>query len=479
MKTLTIQATIIFVMVIFLSAGCNRKQTCTESTQANYIDTTGLVLPHERQVNYQKMEFTAFVHFNMNTFTNVEWGKGDADPSLFNPTNFDAEQWVKAFKEAGMKMVILTAKHHDGFCLWPSEYTDYTIENSPYKNGNGDIVKEVADACRKYGLKFGFYLSPWDRHEPAYGTDQYNQFYKNQLRELLTNYGKVHEVWFDGAKGPNAKDMEYDFQGYWAMVRKHQPEAVIFSDKGPDVRWIGNEDGIAGETNWSLMDTSKVEVGKADRDYLNSGDPSGSRWVVGECDVSISSDWFYHTDSRLKTVDELLNIYEKSVGRNGLLLLNVPPDQRGLLPEAYVQRLHAFADTVDAIYSKDLAQDAAVTPSGVRSPERCFSGAHLTDTSYSSIWAPEQGTVKSSIELSFSDVIAPRRILIQENINYGQRVKAFAVDIQSNGNWETIQNGTTIGYKRILKLPGREIEGIRVRIEDAKASPILSRVALY
>jgi len=479
MKTLTIQATIIFVMVIFLSAGCNRKQNCTESTKANYIDTTGLVLPHERQVNYQKMEFTAFVHFNMNTFTNVEWGKGDADPSLFNPTNFDAEQWVKAFKEAGMKMVILTAKHHDGFCLWPSEYTDYTIENSPYKNGKGDIVKEVADACRKHGLKFGFYLSPWDRHEPAYGTDQYNQFYKNQLRELLTNYGKVHEVWFDGAKGPNAKDMEYDFQGYWAMVRKHQPEAVIFSDKGPDVRWIGNEDGIAGETNWSLMDTSRVEVGKADRDYLNSGDPNGSRWVVGECDVSISSDWFYHTDSRLKTVDELLNIYEKSVGRNGLLLLNVPPDQRGLLPEAYVERLHAFADTIDAIYSKDLALDAEVTPSGVRSPERCFSGAHLTDTSYSSIWAPEQGTVKSSVELSFSDVIAPRRILLQENINYGQRVKEFAVDIQNNGKWETIQNGTTIGYKRILKLPGRKIEGIRVRIEDAKASPILSRVALY
>jgi alpha-L-fucosidase len=250
MKTLTIQAAIIVMIGIFLSAGCDRKQTCTENTQANYIDTTGLVLPHERQINYQQMEFTAFVHFNMNTFTNVEWGKGDADPSLFNPTNFDAEQWVKAFKEAGMKMVILTAKHHDGFCLWPSEYTDYTIENSPYKDGNGDIVKEVADACRKHGLKFGFYLSPWDRHEPAYGTDQYNRFYKNQLRELLTNYGQIYEVWFDGAKGPYAEDMEYDFQGYWAMVRKHQPEAVIFSDKGPDVRWIGNEDGIAGETNW-------------------------------------------------------------------------------------------------------------------------------------------------------------------------------------------------------------------------------------
>jgi alpha-L-fucosidase len=277
MKSLPVQSIVVLFTGLILLTSCNQKQSCSEKALSSHIDTTGLVLPHQRQVEWQKMEFTAFVHFNMNTFTNVEWGKGDADPSLFNPTNFNAEQWVKAFKEAGMKMVILTAKHHDGFCLWPSEYTDYTIENSPYKNGNGDIVKEVADACRKYGLKFGFYLSPWDRHEPAYGTDQYNQFYKNQLRELLTNYGKVHEVWFDGAKGPNAKDMEYDFQGYWAMVRKHQPEAVIFSDKGPDVRWIGNEDGIAGETNWSLMDTSKVEVGKADRDYLNSGDPSGSR----------------------------------------------------------------------------------------------------------------------------------------------------------------------------------------------------------
>ena len=479
MKSLHIQLIAVLFIVLIMSNGCKQEQTCSESAQASYIDTADLVLPHQRQVNWQKMEFTAFVHFNMNTFTNVEWGRGDAEPSRFNPSDFNAEQWVKAFKKAGMKMVILTAKHHDGFCLWPSEYTDYTIEHSPYKNGNGDIVKEVSDACRKHGLKFGFYLSPWDRHEPKYGTDDYNAFYKNQLKELLTNYGKIHEVWFDGAKGPNAKDMEYDFQGFWSLVRKHQPQAVIFSDKGPDVRWIGNEHGIAGATNWSLMDTSKVEVGNADTDYLNSGDPNGSRWVVGECDVSISSDWFYHTDSRLKTVDELLNIYEKSVGRNGLLLLNVPPDQRGLLPESYVERLHAFADTVDEIYNKDLALDAKVNPSEVRTPEYCFSGSHLTDTSYSTIWAPEQGTVKSSIELSFSDVIAPKRILIQENINFGQRVKAFAVDIKSNGEWESVQEGTTIGYKRILKLPGKNIEAIRLSIRDAKASPILSRIALY
>ncbi|MBS3771863.1 MAG: alpha-L-fucosidase [Bacteroidales bacterium] len=479
MKSIHIQATAVLFAGLILFTGCKQEQTCSENTQARYIDTSNLVLPHQRQVNWQQMEFTAFVHFNMNTFTNVEWGKGDADPSRFNPSDFDAEQWVEAFKEAGMKMVILTAKHHDGFCLWPSEQTDYTIENSPYKNGNGDIVKEVSDACRKHGLKFGFYLSPWDRHEPKYGTDEYNEFYKNQLRELLTGYGKVHEVWFDGAKGPDAKDMEYDFQGYWSMVRKHQPQAVIFSDKGPDVRWIGNEDGIAGKTNWSLMDTSKVEVGNADTDYLNSGDPNGSRWVVGECDVSISSDWFYHDDSRLKTVEELLNIYEKSVGRNGLLLLNVPPDQRGLLPEAYVERLHAFADTVDEIYNKDLALDAKVKPSEVRTPEHCFSGSHLTDTSFSTVWAPEQGTVESSVELAFSKSIAPRRILIQENINYGQRVREFAVDIRLNGQWKTVRNGTTIGYKRIMKLPGEDIDRLRVRIEDAKASPVLSRIALY
>jgi len=273
--------------------------------------------------------------------------------------------------------------------------------------------------------------------------------------------------------------LKHDFQGFWSLVRKHQPQAVIFSDKGPDVRWIGNEHGIAGATNWSLMDKNKVEVGNADTDYLNSGDPNGSRWVVGECDVSISSDWFYHPDSRLKTVDELLNIYEKSVGRNGLLLLNVPPDQRGLLPNAYVERLHAFADTVDEIYNKDLAVDAKVNPSEVRTPEHCFSGSYLTDTSYSTVWAPKQGTVNSSVELAFSDVIAPKRILIQENINYGQRVKAFEIDIQSNGRWETVKKGTTIGYKRILDLPGRQIEGIRVRIDDARASPVLSRIALY
>lgn len=231
--------------------------------------------PSVHQLNWQQLETNAFLHFTVNTFTDKEWGEGTESPAIFNPTKLDVRQWIKALKEAGFKMAIITAKHHDGFCLWPSKYTEHTVKNSPYKNGNGDIVKEVADACKEYGIKFGFYLSPWDRHEPSYGTAAYNDHYKNQLKELLTNYGEVSEVWFDGAKGENAKDMHYDFDGYWSLVRKLQPKAVMFSDAGPDVRWVGNEKGNAGETCWSTINTEGMAPGKANSKYLNTGIRTG------------------------------------------------------------------------------------------------------------------------------------------------------------------------------------------------------------
>ncbi|HKK45731.1 MAG TPA: alpha-L-fucosidase, partial [Balneolaceae bacterium] len=328
--------------------------------------TPDSVHPSPQQIAYQKKEKIAFIHFGMNTFTNKEWGKGDADPSLFNPTDLDADQWAKTLSENGFKTLILTAKHHDGFCLWPSDYTDYDIANSPFKNGNGDIVKEVSEACRKYNIDFGIYLSPWDRHEKSYGTAAYNDFYANQLKELLTEYGKISEVWFDGAKGKNAKDMHYDFKRWWSIVRRMQPDAVIFSDKGPDVRWIGNENGFAGKTNWSTIDRSKITIGKAGQgDYLNSGEQGAPDWVTGECDVSIRPGWFYHPkeNDQLKTVSELTNIYLKSVGRNGTLLLNIPPDKTGRIHPTDVRRLANFTDTLRTMFDHNLASSARVEAS--------------------------------------------------------------------------------------------------------------------
>jgi alpha-L-fucosidase len=300
-----------------------------------------LPTPTNNQLQWQQMETTAFLHFTVNTFTDKEWGDGTENESVFNPTKFNARQWIKALKDAGFKMAIITAKHHDGFCLWPSVYTEHSVKNSPWKNGKGDVVKEVANACKEYGLKFGVYLSPWDRHDSSYGTPAYNTFYKNLLRELLTNYGEVSEVWFDGAKGENAKDMQYDFKGYWNMVRTLQPKAIMFSDAGPDVRWVGNESGNAGQTCWSTIDTAGMAPGKADAAYLNTGDPNGKYWIPAETDVSIRPGWFYHAseNDKVKTPKELVNLYYQSVGHNSLLLLNIPPNREGLLSDMDVKNI--------------------------------------------------------------------------------------------------------------------------------------------
>ena len=318
------------------------------------------VVPQPRQLAYQQLETIAFIHYTVNAFTDKEWGDGTESPQIFNPSQLDVNQWVKACKEGGLKQIILTAKHHDGFCLWPSKYTDHSIKSSPYKGGKGDIVKELSEACQKAGLKFGIYLSPWDRHEPSYGTSTYNDYYKNQLRELLTNYGEISEVWMDGAKGENAKNMEYDFEGYRAIIRQLQPKAVIFSDAGPDVRWMGNENGFAGETNWSLLDKSSIGIGQADSPgykFLNTGQADGKDWLVGECDVSIRPGWFYHPaeDGKVKSLEQLLDIYYKSVGRNAVLLLNLPPDRRGLIHENDMQRLKEFKATLDETFKTNLA----------------------------------------------------------------------------------------------------------------------------
>ncbi|MHA6246919.1 alpha-L-fucosidase [Pontibacter sp. CAU 1760] len=423
-----------------------------------------LPTPTNRQLEWQKLETTAFLHFTVNTFTGREWGDGTESPQLFNPVDFDASQLVKTLKDAGFKMAIITAKHHDGFCLWPSKYTDHSVASSPWKNGKGDVVKAIADACREQGIKFGFYLSPWDRHEPSYGTAAYNDFYKNQLRELLTNYGEVAEVWFDGAKGEDAKNMEYDFDGYWQMVRELQPQAVMFSDAGPDVRWVGNESGNAGETCWSTINTTGMAPGVADAGYLNTGDPNGDKWIPAETDVSIRPGWFYHPeeDSKVKSGKQLVDLYYKSVGRNSLLLLNIPPNPKGVFAEQDAQSLHAFRSILNETFKTNLATGKI--------------NKKLTDKTLGTYLTLNQHQPR---ELNFRKEIAFDRALLQENIATGQRNAKALLEYWDGKSWKEIEQFTTIGYKRLLRFPEVKTTKVRVTVLEAKGPVQLAEVGFY
>lgn len=329
-------------------------------------------IPSARQLAWQDLEYYAFVHFNMNTFTTREWGTGQEPPETFNPTELDCRQWARVCKDGGMKGIIITAKHHDGFCIWPSAMSEHTVANSPWRDGEGDLLAELSEACAEFGLKFGVYMSPWDRNCPVYGdSPRYNDYFKAQLTEVLTNYGDVFEVWFDGAngEGPNGKRQEYDWPGFIATVREHQPDAVIFSDAGPDIRWVGNERGFAGETNWSTMKRDEFFPGIPGRNHdLNEGQADGTHWLPAECDVSIRPGWYYHAeqDDKVKTLDELLEIYYASVGRNGSFLLNLPVDRRGLVHENDVERLMELRHALDLIFADDLTNDASAFATNVR-----------------------------------------------------------------------------------------------------------------
>ncbi|RDV15303.1 alpha-L-fucosidase [Pontibacter diazotrophicus] len=420
--------------------------------------------PEPRQLEWQQLETTAFLHFTVNTFTGKEWGDGTESPQIFNPKDFDARKIVKTLKDTGFKMAIITAKHHDGFCLWPSKYTDHTVASSPWKNGKGDVVKEIADACQEYGIKFGFYLSPWDQHEEQYGTPSYNAFYKNQLRELLTNYGEVSEVWFDGAKGDNAKNMEYDFDGYWQLVRELQPKAVMFSDVGPDVRWVGNESGNAGETCWSTIDTVGMAPGKADPKYLNVGDPEGSLWIPAETDVSIRPGWFYHPeeDSKVKSGKQLVDLYYKSVGRNSLLLLNIPPNPKGLFAEQDVRSLHDFRSILDETFRENLAVGRVTK--------------QLTDQKLTTYITLKE---KQPLVWDFQKEIAFDRAMFQENIAEGQRNVTALMEYWDGKAWQQVDQFTTIGYKRLLRFPQIKTSRVRITVLEAKQPVQLAEVGFY
>jgi alpha-L-fucosidase len=441
-------------------------------------------IPSPRQLKWQELEYYAFTHFNMNTFTNKEWGDGKESPKLFNPTKLDCKQWARVCKEAGMKGIIITAKHHDGFCLWPSKYTDHSVKNSPFRKGKGDVLKELSAACKQYGLKFGVYLSPWDRHDSTYGdSPAYNEKFKNELREVLTSYGNVFEVWFDGAngEGPNGKKQVYDWPGFIGVVRECQPDAVIFSDGGPDIRWVGDEDGYAGESNWSLLRRDEVYPGYPKYQELVNGHADGTHWVPAECDVSIRPGWYYHPeqDTLVKPLKTLVDIYFNSVGHNGSMLLNLPVDRKGLIHENDVKRLKELKQYLDAAFTKNLFQGTTVTASQVRGNDSVYGATAVIDSSNDTYWCTDDSTKTGFLEFKFDSTAKINCIMLQEFIPLGQRVEQFTIETWYDGSWQKVTSGTTVGHKRLLRFQTMYTRRIRINIVQSRACPLISNAGAY
>ncbi len=478
---------IIFLLVITTVLSCEFKQKEQADIEPNDV------VPTENLLSYQEMELIGFIHFTINTFTDKEWGFGDESPKLFNPSQLDVEQWVKTAKAAGMKELILTAKHHDGFCLWPSKYTEHSIKKSPYKNGKGDVVDEFVKACRKHGLKAGLYLSPWDRNHKDYGSEGYIVYYKNQLKELLTKYGEINEIWFDGANGGDGyygganEKRKIDSKTYYswdkiaALVKELQPNIKIFSDAGPDVHWIGNENGFAGSTFWTPINGDIITVGTSETQYLNSGDPKGKDWIVGQCDVSIRPGWFYHADqdSLVKSPQELTDIYYKSVGRNALLLLNLPPDERGLIHENDVQALKGFREIIDESFSFDMAKGKNAEANNHRLNNKKFAPENAVDGDNDTYWATDDSVFPAELIVNLPKAPEFDRILIQEPVKYGQRISQFEVDIMTDTGWKTVFEGTTIGYKRLLRIDPVATTQVRLKIIEANNTVAISNFGLF
>jgi alpha-L-fucosidase len=453
---------------------------------AGIISKAAHVVPSPRQLRWQELELTAFFHFGINTFTDREWGDGKEDLSLFNPSHLDARQWVRVAKEAGIRQVILTAKHHDGFCLWPSKYTEHTIAHTPYKNGRGDIVKDFADACHEYGMGMGLYLSPWDRNSASYGDSaKYNELFLNWLTELLTKYGRVDEVWFDGAngEGPNGKKQVYAFEAWYHLIRRLQPQAVI-AIMGPDVRWVGTETGEGRLTEWSVLpvnarqEESITANSQKDQTFAPLGDlmnqDLGSReqlvkakgliWYPAETDVSIRPGWFYHSkdDSLVRSPAGLMDLYFSSVGRNSVLLLNIPPNRDGLISDADVRSLRGWRRRMDSTFGVDLATGAEETKDSPNMELR--SGEPYTG-------------IEIHLDLKGDktfDVLS-----LQEDILHGQRVEQFVFQVENHGEWVQVASGTTIGYKRLLQFPPVTARRVRLRILSSRLDPIIAKVGLY
>jgi alpha-L-fucosidase len=448
-------------------------------------------VPSDRQLAWHEMEYYMFVHFTVNTFTDKEWGYGDEKESVFNPTQLDCRQWAKVAKDAGMKGIIITAKHHDGFCLWPSQFTDHSVKNSVWKDGKGDVLKELRQACDEYGLKFGVYLSPWDRNSAVYGTPEYLIYYRNQLRELLTNYGDVFEVWFDGANGGDgyyggAREKRkidnktyYDWANTHKIVRELQPMAVMFSDAGPDIRWVGNESGMGSLTNWSLLKKDEMYPGGDFAKILGEGHEDGNYWVPAEVDVSIRKGWFYHQsqDSLVRSPENLMELYYSSVGRNSNLLLNVPPDRRGLLHENDVKSLLAFREMLKKEFETDLAKGKNVSATSRRGKE--FEPSNVNDGNPESYWTTNDSQTAGDIIIDLGPETEVNRIILQEYIRLGQRVQEFRVSAFTSGEWKPLLDGTTIGHKVIRKFPVVKATKIKISVSKSRACPVISNIELY
>ena len=470
----------LLLVVLSILSGCNQRANTYFEKQLSFPDLltkdqkvklAAYVVPTESQYEWQRLELTAFIHFGINTFTGREWGDGSEDPNLFNPTDFDAEQWVESLQDAGFKMIILTAKHHDGFCLWPTQTTSHSVASSSWLNGKGDVVKAVRDACKKYNMKFGVYLSPWDRNAESYGdSPTYNRMFVQQLIELLTNYGEIHEVWFDGAngEGPNGKIQEYDWTRFYHVIDSLQPMAVK-AIMGNDVRWVGNESGLGRETEWSVTplqpDINKTVI--AENKILNISPTSkdlGSNelieesktiyWYPSEVDVSIRPGWFYHAeeDNQVKTLAQLVDIYFQSVGMNSVLLLNVPPDKRGRLHEIDVDNLSQFGDYISSTFNYDKLIDGEVE------------------------WKAKSGASKEFTVLEGQTI---NTVMLQEDILKGQRVEEFTVEGLINDEWIKLSEGTTIGYKRLLRFEDTKATKIRITIEETRDIAYIKKVGAY
>ncbi|MBN1181548.1 MAG: alpha-L-fucosidase [Bacteroidales bacterium] len=448
-------------------------------------------LPSKNQLRWQEMEYYAFIHFSLNTYTDQSWGYGNEDINLFNPTNLDCRQWARICKEAGMKGIIITAKHHCGFCLWPTETTEYSVKNSPWKDGKGDVIKEMADACKEYGLKLGIYVSPWDRNHPEYGKPEYIHVFRNQNREVLTNYGDIFEIWFDGANGGTGyydganenrqidRTVYYDWQPTYKMIRELQPNIVIWNDGGDraDLRWVGTEEGFVGETNWSLLnDTGEVEWG-----MLHFGLETGNAWVPAEVNTSIRPEWFYHPneDDKVKTLPHLMNIYYHSIGHNATLLLNFPIMPNGLIHHKDEKAALDFAKTVRESFAVNLAEKANAEATNVRGNAKRFSGAKAIDGNKETYWATDDSVTKASFTIEFDKPVMFNRYMAQEYIRLGQRVKSFTIDAYINADWKEIAKGTTIGYKRIVRFPSVNASKVRINITGSKSCPLISNIGVY
>ncbi|MGN0687410.1 MAG: alpha-L-fucosidase [Oscillospiraceae bacterium] len=457
------------------------------------------VLPHERQIRFQQLEFYAFIHFTVNTFTDREWGDGAESPEIFNPERLDAEQWVRAVKSAGMRGLILTCKHHDGFCLWQTKLTQHSVASSPWKNGSGDVVREVSDACRRHGIKFGVYLSPWDMNCPLYGQGKaYDDFFVGQLTELLTGYGEVFSVWFDGAcgEGPNGRKQYYDWDRYYSVIRQLQPNACI-SVCGPDIRWCGNEAGYTRAAEWSVVPerAKNSEIIAENSQHTDSDEfrqrrvdardsDLGSRkileneqqliWYPAEVNTSIRPGWFWHEgeNDKVRSLDELVNIYNNSVGGNATFLLNIPPTNEGLLHDNDVRRLAELGEYLRKAFGTNLLEQAQL----------CADGSDIEQVrcdSYDGCFIADKGTNTAVITASWSEPVSVGNIVLKENIRMGQRVEGFTVEVGNDGVFTEVYGGTVIGYKRIVPLNGITADSVRIRITDSRTEPTISFLGIY